>query len=64
MAKLNLNSAASKLLTPKNLIIGGGVLVALYFVNQTSTQVGNGVANGAEIAGAGAAAALILLVLI
>lgn len=34
-------------------LVAGGVIVALYLVNQAGAEVGGGVATGAELAGGG-----------
>jgi hypothetical protein len=45
-------------------LIAGGVLVALYLVNQSGTAVGSGIASGAEFAGAGIGLAAIVGVIL
>ena len=38
---------------PTILLIAGGTIVALYFVNNAGSEIGGGVSTGAELAGGG-----------
>ncbi len=47
----------------KYALIAGGVVVALYLVNQSGAEVGSGVATGAEFAGVGLGVAAVVAVI-
>jgi hypothetical protein len=47
--------------TVKFVAIGGAVVVLLYVVNNTGSEVASGVGTGAEIAGAGAGLGLLAI---